>query len=269
MRQIKITLIVLLVLLTLGQIATGIYLGFSDRTDPPTITCPPETLEVSVFDMESLLLTGVTASDPQDGDLTDHVIISGISKLISNDTVKVTYLVFDSDDNMASCVRLVRYNDYQRPVFEVIEPLVYSETESVNLLERLRATDVVDGDISSQIRVSTLSPTSNSELYNITIQVSNSLGDTSVLVLPVLLLDAEPLRPTITLTDYLIYMDEGSPFDPSLYLQELKVPLGQGNLSDVIIDNNVDTSKTGTYQVSYTYNSDGHVGTAILTVVVQ
>ena len=179
MRTIKQVLIILLVLLAAGLIATSIYLGSSDRKDPPTISCPSEILEVSAGDDETALLSGITASDPQDGDLTDQVIIGGISKLISKDTAKVTLLVFDSDDNMGSCIRYIRYTDYQRPQFAINQPLVYASTEEVTLLNRLSATDVVDGDITKRIRVSTLASTNNSEVYDITIQVTNSVGDTA------------------------------------------------------------------------------------------
>lgn len=269
MRAIKRILIILLAILALGQIATKIYLGTTDRNEAPVISCPPGTLDISAQDSESVLLTGITASDAQDGDLTGQVMVAGISKLISNDTAKVTYLVFDSDDNMGTCVRYIRYTDYQRPRFEIVEPLVYSSTEDVSLLSRLKASDVVDGDISDQIRVSTLSATDNSDIYNITIQVSNSLGDTATLQLPVLLLQTDPMRPTITLSSYLVYLAPGSSFDPSDYLLSLEDPQGQGTKSDVRIESAVDTAQTGTYQVTYTYPSGSSMGTAILTVVVQ
>lgn len=269
MRTIKQILIIALVLLVGGYIATNIYLGSSDRSDPPVISCPEGALEVSAQDDESVLLTGVTASDPQDGDLTSQIIISGISKLISNDTAKVTYLVFDSNDNMGSCVRYIRYADYRRPQFEVKEPLVYSTTEDVSVLSRLAAYDVVDGDVSDRIRVSTLSPTSNSELFNINIQVTNSIGDTAWLELPVLLLEYNPMRPTVNLSSQLIYIDAGSHFEPKDYLVSVDVPTGDASIDDVSIESTVNTNQPDTYQVDYSYNYNGNVGRSVLTVVVQ
>ena len=162
MRTIKQAIIILLVLLLAGNVASYFYLGTSERQVPPKITCPDEVLELSASDNESVLLNGVTAFDQQDGDLTARITIAGISKLVTNDTAKATLIVFDSDDNMASCTRRIRYTDYHRPTFSVTEPLVYSSTEEVALLSRLKATDVVDGDISKNIRVSTLEPSNNS-----------------------------------------------------------------------------------------------------------
>lgn len=269
MKTIKQAVIILLALLVLANIVSYFYLGSSDRKIPPQISCPDDILEISAKDTEAALLVGVTATDEQDGDLTSRITISGISKLISKDTAKVTYLVFDSDCNMASCVRRIRYVDYQRPVFEVLEPLVYASTEEVSMLTRLKATDVIDGDISKNIRVSTLEPTDNSEIFHVTIQASNSVGDTSWLTLPVLLLNSNPLRPEIMLSDYLVYLEVGTKFTPSAYLLDLKVPGMETSLADITIDNDVDTGKPGTYYVTYTYSANGTTGTAILTVVVQ
>ena len=269
MKTIKITVIILLVLLSLGYAATYIYFGTSDRKIPPEISCSQDLLEVSASDPESALLAGLTASDPQDGDLTHKITISGISKLVTNDTAKVTYIVFDSDDNMASCVRRIRYKDYHRPTFSIVEPLVYSVTEEPALLSRLKAKDVVDGDISNSIRVSTLEPSNHSEVFHVTIQVGNSVGDTAWVRLPVLMLSSNPLRPEITLSKYLMYLDKDSKFTASDYVSGIEVPGEKLDMSQLQIDNGVDTTKAGTYYVTYTYTANSVTGTAILTVVVQ
>ena len=269
MRTIKQAIIIILSLLIVATVASYFVLGTSDRKVPPQISCPKEILEISAADSEAVLLAEVTASDEQDGDLTARVTIAGISKLITNDTAKVTYQVFDSDYNMASCVRQIRYTDYRRPEFEIVEPLVYSSTEEVQMLPRLKATDVVDGDISKNIRVSTLEPSSNSEIYYVSIQVSNSVGDTAGVKLPVLLLDSDPLRPEIQLSQSLVYLEQGSKFTPATYLKDLKVPGMQPSLAEITVDNDVDTGKPGIYYVSYSYSANDSTGTAILTVVVQ
>lgn len=226
-------------------------------------------LEISATDTESALLVDVTAYDNQDGDLTSRIIVGSTSKLISNNTAKVTYLVFDQDHNMASCVRYIRYTDYQRPKISILEPLVYSTTEDVDLLERLGAYDVVDGDISNHIRVSTLAATDNSQLYNITVQITNSMGDTAWLKLPVLRLDYDPMRPKIELSDQLIYLEKDASFDPQAYLSGVTIPKKTPSMKDVVIDGTVDTSVADTYYVTYSYSANGSTGFAILTVVVQ
>ena len=269
MRALRQIILILLAVLSAAYIATLVYQGSSTRHDPPVISCPSGVLEVSAADDESVLLEGVTASDPQDGDLTDHIIIGGISKLISKDTAKVTFMVFDSDDNMGSFVRYIRYTDYHRPQFSVEKPLAFSSSKEVSLLDRLKAYDVVDGDISGRIRVSTLASTDNSEIYDITIQVTNSVGDTAWLQLPVLVQQTNPLRPVIDLSSYLIYTEVGSSFEPSAYVAGLTVSDAVEDATKVSFSSNVDTSQAGTYRVVYTYSAAGITGTAILTVVVQ
>lgn len=269
MRLLKKTVFIILVILTVAYVATAIYQGSSERKDPPTISCPSGVLEVSATDDEATLLSGITAFDSQDGDLTSRVIIGGISKLISKDTAKVTYMVFDSDDNMGMCTRYIRYVDYHRPKFDLLQPLNYSSTSEVVLIDRLVATDIRDGDISNRIRVSTLATTDNSEVFDITIQVTNSMGDTSWLRLPVLVQPTNPLRPVIELSNYLIYTDLDSEFDPSAYVTSITAAQETVDVSQVTINSNVDTSKDGTYRVIYTYSANGSTGTAILTVVVE
>lgn len=269
MRVIQRILIVLLVLLTAGQIFTHFYLGAADRKVPPVISCPDEVLEVSATDPLSVLLQGVTASDAQDGDLTNRVIVGGVSKLISGDTAKVTLLVFDSHDNMAKYTRHIRYTDYRRPRFTIRQPLVYSPTEEVSILERIGATDVMDGDLSNAIRISTLDASSDSSRYTITIQVTNSLGDTAALELPVLLLESDPLRPVVELSSYLVYLEKDQAFDPASLLSSVTLPYSKADLTKADIESNVDTSTPGVYEVTYAYTFEGRMGIAIATVVVQ
>lgn len=269
MKTIKQAVVILLVLLVVANVASYLYLGSTERDIPPEISCPNDILEISASDSEEALLVDVVASDPQDGDLTDRITVGGISKLVTRDTAKVTYLVFDSDNNMASCVRRIRYVDYHRPTFEVTEPLIYATGEEVSMLSRLKANDVVDGDISNNIRVSTLEPTANTEIFHVTVQASNSLGDTTMLTLPVLMLESDPLRPEIQLSDSLIYVEQDSQFIPSAYLLSVRAPGVDPSVAEVTVDNGVDTSKPGTYYVTYTYSANGCTGIAVLTVVVK
>lgn len=271
MRTIKQVLILLLVALVAGNIATAIYKGSSDHNDGPIIQCEDTTLEVFSSDTSAALLAGVTAYDPQDGDLTDRVIVAGVSKLISNNTAKVTYLVFDSDDNMASYIRRIRYVDYQKPYFTIDPqlPLVYPQSATVTVTDRVGAIDVLDGTISDRIRVSTLEATDDPELYEITVQVTNSVGDTAWLKLPVQMLASDRNRPVVELKEYLLYLEIGAAFDPMDYLKAARLADGTAvDLSKVYIEGSVDTSTVGEYRITYSYEQDGSEGKAILTVVV-
>lgn len=260
MRTIKWILAALLAVVTALYAANGVYARLSGRNEGPVLSCTDEVLEVSVHDDESVLLTGVTAMDEQDGDLTGEIIVGGVSKLIGGDRAKVTCLVFDSDDNMASCVRVIRYTDYRRPVISVREPLEYASVDAARLLERVTASDVVDGDLSGDVRVSSLWPTDHSQVYSATVQVTNSMGDTASVEVPVMIREEDPARPVIGLTEQIVYIPQGSEFDPADYVR------GGSGLE---IQNDVDTGRTGSYWVWYFDNSAAVQGLAILTVVVE
>lgn len=269
MRYIKMMLIALLVLVgaLYGLTTAGQY--FSGVDVPPTISCDSDVIEVSVSDEDAVLMAGVTASDRQDGDLTAHIRIQGISKLITDNTAKITYIVFDSHGNAASCTRMLRYTDYTKPHFSINAPLVYTENESIKLLDRLSATDSVDGDLTSAIRVSSLTATSDPDIRTVTVQVTNSMGDTTRLELPIVIHTGVVVRPDVYLTEYLVYIDQGDTFDPERYLDSVDTPIGPGDTDDVRITENVDTSEPGTYYVYYRYPYSVTSGLSVLTVVVR
>lgn len=269
MRFVKILLIFLLVIVSTLYAMTTLSNAVTGKDSAPTISCSSDHLELSVTDSENVLLTGITAADGQDGNLTSKVRISGISKFIKDHTAKVTYVVFDSDHNMAQLTRYITYTDYESPRFAITEPLIYYQSESIALLDRLEVIDCIDGDITDSVRVSTLSSTSDPETYSITVQVTNSMGDTTQLVLPVIQMTGIAIRPEVHLTDYLIYLSQGSSFNAKSYLSYVETPDGRGDKDDVRIVGTVDTATPGTYTVRYTYPYESTSGSAILTVVVE
>lgn len=253
MKAIRTILTVLLVLTAALYIGNGIFERVSGRDEGPQIYCTDEVLDVSVHDGEEVLLAGVTAEDAQDGDLTGEIIIGGKSKLIGGNTAKVTCMVFDSDDNMASLVRTVRYTDYRRPVFYLEQPLVYASTNEAKLLKAVNVMDMLDGDLSDQVRVSTLWATDDERVYSATILVTNSMGDTASVEVPVIIGEQGSIR----LRRQILYLNQGEDFDPMDQL-----------LSDrtgVEVRNEVDTQVSGCSWVWYTKGDD----IAILTVVVE
>lgn len=269
MRTLKILLIVLLVLVGTVFCLTSLSQNISGRTVGPVLECDSDTLDISVSDPPEALLAGVRATDRQDGDLTDRIQIQGVSKLISDDSAKVTYLVFDSDGNMDSLTRLIHYTDYSRPRFSVTEPLRYSANASIGLLDRLQVLDVIDGDITSNIRVSTLSATSDPEIYTVSLQVTNSMGDTARVTLPVILESGTSARPRVELKSYLVYLNKGDTFSSRDYFGSASASGNTLSVSDVEISGTVDTSTAGTYMVYYRCYDNVAVGTAVLTVVVE
>ncbi len=265
-RILKTILIICLVLVTAAFAAGQVYSRVVTDTVPPVITLDSDSITVSVEDGRDALLRGVTASDAKDGDLTGQIIVSGVSKLISNNTAKVSYMVFDKAGNMASATRYVVYSDYHRPRFMLITPLVYSLGETVSITGRLQAQDAVDGDITSSIRVLSSDIISSTEgVYNLTLQVINSLGDTAQVTLPVTIRAEADGDSAVKLRRYLVYFGLGDNFEPRNYIESVSA----GSVSDVRIDSNVDTQSAGCYLVTYTVTSGGRSSSALMTVVVE
>lgn len=268
MRYTKIILIVLFLLVGGLFAVTTVQGMLSGETEGPTIQCDAEQIEVSVSADASQLLAGVSAYDEQDGDLTGKIRIQGVSKLITDDTAKVSYIVFDSHGNFATTSRMLHYTDYSRPRFQVKEPLVYAENETIRILDRIGAQDDLDGDISGTIRISALSATSDPDVQSVTLQVTNSMGDTMRLDLPVIIHTGLVARPDVELSEYLIYLEKGDTFQAEKYLRAVQTPVGAGNKSEVQISGKVDTSTDGVYYVYYRYPYGVSTGIAVLTVVV-
>lgn len=254
MRILRLIAAALFAVTAVLYVGNGVYTRLSGREEGPVIECPEEVLEVSIHDGDRALLTGVTARDSQDGDLTDRVMVGGVSKLIGGDRAKVTCMVFDSDDNMASLVRQVRYTDYRRPRIALTEPLVFDDDSQAKLLSRVTVTDVLDGDLSGKARVSTLWATGDEGVYSATILVTNSMGDTAMVDVPVLIGRSYG---TIRLRQQVLYLAQGEAFDPLAQLQS--------DRTGVRVDSEVDTQTAGCYWVRYSRGEE----LAILTVVVE
>lgn len=269
MRLLRIIVISVLVAVSLLFAYTKVSESIKGDSVAPTISCDTDVLEISVLDDENALLRGITARDAQDGDLTGEVRVAGVSKFIGDATVNVTYLVFDSDDNIGRLTRAVRYMDYTAPRVEISQPLVYKATESMILLDKISVLDCIDGDITNSIRVSDPTSTSRDEIYTFELLVTNSMGDTVEMELPLVWYNNNQSRPVVVLKSGLVYVQQGASFTPRDYLVRVEVGEETANKSDVKISGGVNTDAPGTYTVQYTYTHDGVEGIAILTVVVE
>ena len=270
MKALRIITIILFILSLVAYL--GVSYRYNNQLDrvSPAIRCETEVLEVSVHAEDSELLAGVTATDNRDGDLTDRIMIQGISRLLTEDTARITYVVMDSSNNIASCTRTLRYTDYTPPRFALTGIPVYSANDQQNplnkLSETLTAVDVKDGNLSDQIRITANGIDGSLEKsYTLTLEVTNSLGDSEVVPLTIVLDNEGAANPLITLTEYITYVDAGSRFDPRSCILTLNGSPYKGFISGLAIDSQVDTSTPGTYQVRYKY----HSFTVYQTVVVR
>lgn len=95
--------------IAVAVIAVGVVLAVTDDRTAPTISITDSGLVYRAGDDESVLLTGVTANDKKDGDVTDSIIIEGMVMSEDNDYIKVCYVAKDKNNNIAKAHRIVTY----------------------------------------------------------------------------------------------------------------------------------------------------------------
>ena len=277
MKNLQIILIVVFLVVSVVFCAFFCYDRLMVDREAPMIVCDGVPLEVSVSATDRDLCAGLTASDNVDGDLTDRIVVRKVSQLYGSNTAMIQYAVFDSSSNVCTYSRSVTYTDYRKPRFSLTQPLIYNLNSVVSLSDRLTAYDSINGDISQRIRVSSSAVTSSEKgLYPITVQVTNSSGDTAVAKLTVTIENITAHHPVIRLSEYLIYADLNSQLDEDTlrsYIVSAKETASGENLdfNDIIIDaDNLNLSARGSYDVVYSYtNSRGLAYNVILTVVVE
>ena len=195
------------------------------------------TSPVGVYEEE-----GFKAVDNYDGDVTALV-----SRVEENG--KIVYTVKDSSGNETSVTRDIVYKD-------VIAPVITLKGESEVItgigLEYVdagyTATDECDGDITSTVEVVGTVDINNYGTYPITYKVKDSAGNVTEIIRNVKVSDIT--APTITLLGGTQYIKLGDSFSDGGYKANDNV---DGDISkNVTVSGNVDTSKTGTYTLTYT-----------------
>lgn len=242
-----------------------------DKTSP-VITAESDQIQVSVADGDAALVEGLQASDNKDGNLTDQIIIGKRSKFVHKGISEVTFLVFDSSNNVGSYTRTVEYKDYRSPEFALSMPLVYGVGDAVTVLDRLTVTDVIEGDISDKIKIVS-SDVNKSEpgTYTIGVEACNSFGDIISAKLPINIVSDNKNVPVINLDTCLVTLNKGETFNPVVYLKDVTLTDGSTvGIEDVQINAQVDSSVVGTYQTMYSYtDAAGVTGYTSLTVVIR
>lgn len=253
-------IILIPVIIFLGYI--GYAKLFTDNT-APVITLESDTLTVSVYDNETALMDGVSAEDNRDGDLTSSVVVEKKTPL-EDGMRKVTYAVIDSKGNVGRAERKVMYTGYEETVFHLTAPLRFLFHGNYNLTSHIKAENVMDGDLTSQIKCETEYGFAAEayKYYDAEFSVTDSAGRTTKLPVKVEFYDPEKEPYTITLTDYLVYVEKGGYFDPMAYYESSDAGMSPE------IESDVDTDKPGVYHVTYTVGSEDAKGVSRLVVVV-
>ena len=267
MKRLRLIVIICFVLSAVLLAATTIYSRMITDKTLPVISVPENILLLSVKDYsDEALLQGVTAYDEKDGDLTEHVRVQSVIRQQANQ-MKVTYSVCDGDNHVSTASRIVDYYDFTPPRFHLTAPLRYNLGNTIQVMDRLTATDVLDGDITDRIRVNATGLSTYSEgTYPVTFEVSNSFGDASSLTLNVTVSRTVYGAPTIELSEYIVYIRLEDDFDPMDYVTDVK----DGELEDVTAKLPRGGFVEGVNEVEFTCKGETGVrGSTVMFVVAE
>lgn len=236
----------------------------------PEISCESETLEIPCDYTTEQLLEGMTAYDEKDGDLTSEILVGNFTRFIQPGYCRLNYIVFDSDEHMATLTRDVYFTDYTSPQFSLSEPLCFpADTVTISQIrEMFSANDRIDGNITPWIsyiegNVVTTVPGD----YTITMEVTNSFGDTVRYEFPVHIYDGSTQDYNIALTQGMVTLTKGATFDPFDYVASVRTVGGAAVASEQLnITSNVDMETPGIYEVHYEMNDSSSTW---LIVIVQ
>ncbi len=304
--NILCSLILILTLAFFGVYNYRLYQN-SDK-EGPVINVEDDIIEASVKDDYSTFLEGVSAYDERDGDVTYSLGIESVTEFIDEEctTRQINYVAFDQNSHVAKASRRLVYTDYTPIHFSLTAPLKFPEQASnVNIMEIIHADDCLDGDISKEIVFSedSMIQVDTAGDYSVVLCATNSAGDTEELpvIIRVYEKTTESVLPQIALKEYLVYTHVGETLDPHDYIKsvtyngvEYNVTSGEGtfaidtsemtpdekaefikldpevNIDKFNIEDSVDYSTPGTYEIKYTIDTlNGERGYVYLVVVVE
>lgn len=150
-------IIVILVMTTLVLLGASGFVYITQDHTAPVIEVPAEPLLYTEGENESVLLKGVTASDAEDGDLTDEVRIYDVAVLDNGKQAIVTYAVYDSHNNLGKESRLIDYKALVRPTTEEPTPEEEAakdpETKKAEKIEKAKEKSKVSNSVTTTSNV--------------------------------------------------------------------------------------------------------------------
>lgn len=269
-----------LLLIVLSFAAFGVYYYYNiyleDRASPK-ITVPDEVLTVSVNAEDKDILSGISAWDETDGDVSDSLLIEAYGTIMEDHTVSVSVAAFDSAGNVSKAKRLIKYSDYESPKFTLSGPLYFQDRSGSDIFSFIGAEDIIDGDITNKVKASLVRGRSNLSSageYLVEFRVTNSLGDTSYLSVPVEIYN-NVYNMRVDLNNYLVYLKKGESFD--LYKNINKIIYDSRiyslyfipNDCTVTIESDLNTMVEGVYAITYYMDTEFYHGSSRLIVVVE
>lgn len=157
-------------------------ISFNNKeNNAPTISIDTNVSKFSIKATNQDFLQGVSAFDTEDGDVTKSLVIENISNFTENNTRIITYVAFDSANNVSKLDREISYTDYKSPQITAKGDLIFDVgVKDSEILEKLSCYDIIDGDISDKIVIQINGLNRNKVgTQSVNFGITNSCGDTS------------------------------------------------------------------------------------------
>lgn len=248
------------------------YVVWTRDTTAPVITDSVGELHLENTQDSHALLQGLSATDDRDGDLTDQILVERLSRFIEPGVCNVSYVVFDSNNNICQYERRVVFDNYTPPVITLSKPLLYYQGSEITFMDRFQLIHALEGDISHKLKLeaSNVDP-DEVGIYEVQLSAVTAYGEKVYARFPLNVVSYSAQAPMIELTQNLVYVKQGEPFDPKVYVSSIT----DSNKNDIDISvvhvfSQVDTSKPGYGQVRMEVNDEfGNKGVTFLTVIVE
>ncbi|MBC2319896.1 immunoglobulin-like domain-containing protein [Listeria booriae] len=231
--------------------------------DSPVITASDKTLKKGgSFDP----MAGVSASDTEDGNITDNVTVTANDVNTSAvGTYHVTYSVTDSDGNTTTKTITVTVTSNDAPVITASDKTL-KKGGSFDPMAGVSASDTEDGNVTDKVTVTANDvDTSAVGTYHVTYSVTDSDGNTTTKTITVTVTSND--APVIVASDQTI--KKGKAFDVMAGVSASDLEDGDVTGGITVTANDVDTNTVGTYHVTYSVtDSDGNTTTKTITVTI-
>ena len=207
-------------------------------------------------------LEGVTASDTENGNLTNKITYESDVKPEQEGTYHVTYTVVDNSNFHASKTITVKVVSSELPTITASDKEVKRFTE-FSYMDGVKATAHDGTDLTGDVTYEETVNTDVADTYEVTYKVKDAKGKEASKTINVTVIPDE--KPVINASDKEIYLN--SDFDP---LEDVTASDAEdGPIKDIEYDSEVKTDEVGDYKVTYTVkDSHGQVTTKTITVKV-
>ncbi|MEH7594275.1 immunoglobulin-like domain-containing protein [Bacillus toyonensis] len=220
-------------------------------------------------------MAGVSATDKEDGDLTDKVTVEGKVDTSKAGNYELTYTVKDSKDQKVTAKQTVTVKKKEETKDEAPELKVPSETtitqgDQFDPMAGVSAIDKEDGDITPEVKYEGDVDTNTPGTYMIKYTVKDSAGHlaTQTQTITVKEKPAEDQEPELTVQEETV-LTVGDRFDPMSGVKAIDKEDGDIT-SKVTYSGDQGTDKDGTYKIKYVVeDSKGHRVIKLRTVIVK